>query len=106
MFEMNSFLNRCCDQQLRAIYGALENTMKYSMKNLKIASPEIKVEFAIESIEVEYNLSELKQFALNGQLIMNTIKEAVKEIVPLIVMMQDHEAQERRIRHAEETARR
>lgn len=82
MFEMNSFLNCCCDQQLRAIYGALENTMKYSLGSITIKSSEVNLE--LNDIEVEYSLEELKQFAENSALIVNTLVSAFEKLAPTI----------------------
>lgn len=59
--------------------------MKYGMKNLTIVAKK-EFEFKIEAIEVEYNVQELKQFAENGKLILDTLKSLIGEVAPVISM--------------------
>ena len=57
--------------------------MKYSMNNLHFEAHK-EMAAGIEKIEIEYNLEELVQMAMNFKTILDTIKETVKELTPII----------------------
>ena len=62
--------------------------MKYSLKDFSLTmdvdgSP-ITMELSIGSQEVEYSVEELAQFAMNFKTVVDTIKDAVKELAPII----------------------
>ena len=57
--------------------------MKQVIKNFDLTVVK-EVAFKIEAIEIEYDVKELAQFAANFNIIMTSIKEAVKELVPVI----------------------
>lgn len=57
--------------------------MKYSMNNLHFEAHK-EMAAGIEKVEIEYNLEELAQMAMNFKTILDTIKETVKELTPII----------------------
>ena len=70
--------------------------MKYNISNIKFEVSE-QASFQIENIQVEFDLAELKQFAENTKLIIDTIKESVKELVPVVSSVME---KDRAIRHS------
>lgn len=65
--------------------------MKTMLRNLSLSIPDPNnnnkplLTFSIEGFEQEYDVDELKQFAENAALIINTLKNAVMDLTPIIV---------------------
>jgi len=57
--------------------------MKYALKNMTVHVGN-EAEIKIGSVEVEYDVAELKQFAENADMIINAIKNAVIGLTPVI----------------------
>lgn len=68
--------------------GTSGGFMKYSLKNITI-STELpnksgKATFGVDAIDVEFNVEEMAQGAANAVSVVNCIKDAIKELVPMI----------------------
>lgn len=59
--------------------------MKYELKNFEFVAPG-ELKFKIEQVSVEYNVEELTQFAINSVNVIDAIKNAIKELAPVISM--------------------
>jgi ribosomal protein S3AE len=57
--------------------------MKHELNNLEFIIKEEMV-IKLEKVSIEYNVEELAQFAINTVNIITTIKEAVRDLTPII----------------------
>jgi ribosomal protein S3AE len=57
--------------------------MKYELNNLEFTIKEAMV-VKLEKVSIEYNVEELAQFATNTVNIVTAIKEAVRDLAPIV----------------------